>query len=215
MPLSSSWARVASRLAAQQTLRSGRFARNARAPRAVVAEMLESRQLLAASITADGVTQEVLVTGTADSDVVTVEAIDAANVRVRVVTGADTVEQTFAAADVAKITFNADAGDDLLDEYLEYGDSIAVNFTMTDSQLIGLGTDSLNAIDHFRLRGNDKANRIDASACTKSVTLLGNDGNDTLIGGLEADVLDGGNGTDSIIGGRGDDTILGGENVTQ
>ena len=101
------------------------------------------------------------------------------------------------------------AGDDLLDEYLAYTD----NLTLTDSQLIGSGTESFSAIDRFRLRGNEKANRIDASACTKSVTLLGNGGNDTLIGGSAGDLLDGGNGTDSITGGPGDDTILGAESV--
>ncbi len=51
---------------------------------------------------------------------------------------------------------------------------------------------------------------LNASLATKSVTLTGNDGNDTLTGGLAVDTITGGAGLDIITGGALGDTLTGG-----
>lgn len=96
----------------------------------------------------------------------------------------------------------------LLDTLIESGD---VNFTLTASQLTGLGTDTISGIDLAQLTGGAGANRIDAAAFAKSVTLLGSNGNDTLIGGSAVDRIDGGAGNDRITGGAGANTLFGGD----
>ncbi|WP_230973270.1 beta strand repeat-containing protein [Sulfurimonas hydrogeniphila] len=61
--------------------------------------------------------------------------------------------------------------------------------------------------------GASTADFIDVSGITftsGSVTINGNDGNDSIIGGSEADIIDGGTGNDIIRGGAGVDTITGG-----
>ena len=92
-----------------------------------------------------------------------------------------------------------------------------VDFTLTDDNAandkanlqIGAATASLTSIEHVQLIGGASANRIDASAYTRStVTLLGEGGNDTLIGGSQNDRLTGGPGVDSLTGGAGTDTVV-------
>ncbi len=97
-----------------------------------------------------------------------------------------------------------------LDTLVESGD---VNFKLTTTQLIGLGTDTLSGIDAAQLTGGSGANLIDAGAFTKPVTLLGGDGNDTLIGGSATDRIDGGAGNDRITGGAGMNTLFGGDGL--
>ena len=87
----------------------------------------------------------------------------------------------------------ASDGFDLL---LEAGD---VNFTLTNSQLMGLGTDSLIGITCAQLVGGASENSFDATAFSGRVTLDGNAGNDTLRGGSGADAFDGGDGTDRLL----------------
>ena len=58
--------------------------------------------------------------------------------------------------------------------------------------------------------GDADNDRLDASALTVAVTLLGNGGNDTLIGGSANDLLEGGADSDMLTGGGGNDTIDGG-----
>tara|TARA_R110002072_G_scaffold173600_2_gene328368 strand:+ start:158142 stop:160550 length:2409 start_codon:yes stop_codon:yes gene_type:complete len=123
-------------------------------------------------------------------------------------------------------TLNGGAGTDFL---VEQGDT---DFTLTNTTLTGLGTDSLTALEVFRLTGGESANSIDASAFSLAGAMLiisgeggddvivgsmGNDtiiggaGNDSLRGGTGNDVLDGGTGNDTLNGGAGDDSLIGGD----
>ena len=97
-----------------------------------------------------------------------------------------------------------------LDTLIETGD---VNFVLTNSQLTGLGIDTLSGLDAAVLTGGAGANLIDASGFSKVVTLSGLDGNDTLIGGSATDRIDGGNGNDRISGGAGANTLFGGDGI--
>ena len=122
-------------------------------------------------------------------------------------------------------TLNGGAGTDSL---VEQGD---VDFTLTNTTLTGLGTDSLTAIESFDLTGGLSANSIDASALSLAGTMLvikgeggddvivgstgndtisGGEGNDSIKGGAGNDVLDGGDGDDTLNGGAGDDSLNGG-----
>lgn len=84
--------------------------------------------------------------------------------------------------------------------------------TLTNTGLLGVGTDVLAAIERALLTGGTGANKLDASAFTLgAVTLIGLGGNDTLFGTNLADHLDGGVGNDSQRGGAGADTLLGGD----
>lgn len=85
-----------------------------------------------------------------------------------------------------------------------------IDLTLTDSQLIGQGTDSLQNIDQAELIGDGNANTLEASAFTRgSVFLYGESGNDTLRGGQGNDRLEGGLGDDLLNGGAGNDRIVG------
>lgn len=97
------------------------------------------------------------------------------------------------------------AGGDGIDRVVETGD---VNFTLTNTQLVGNGTDTLNSIESVRLTGGASGNVINASAFTGSVGLTGLNGDDTLTGGTAGDLLDGGNGNDNLNGGAGGDNII-------
>jgi len=81
---------------------------------------------------------------------------------------------------------------------------------LTDTQVTGLGTDSLISIEGGVLIGGAGNNRLNAVGFSGSVTLIGNAGNDTLLGGPGNDVLDGGTGNDVLDGGGGNDTMRGG-----
>src|SRR5712691_9614194 len=81
---------------------------------AALLETLESRALLAATIEYNSVTREVLVTGTSAADAATVSAASTTSTKVRVVTGAAAVEQTFETSTVSRVTFAASAGNDSL-----------------------------------------------------------------------------------------------------
>ena len=86
-----------------------------------------------------------------------------------------------------------------------------VDFTLTDRQLTGLGTDTLAGIDQAILTGNSGHNVFDASAFTRGLTnLSGGGGNDTLLGGSAGDSLNGGQGNDTLVGGIGKDNLTGG-----
>ena len=98
-----------------------------------------------------------------------------------------------------------EGGNDTLTE------SADANFTLTDAQLTGVGTDTLVDVpENVVLTGGASANQLDASASSTNVTLNGGLSNDTLIGGSAADVLNGDEGNDSLDGGPGNDTLNGG-----
>jgi Ca2+-binding RTX toxin-like protein len=106
------------------------------------------------------------------------------------------------------------AGDDTLigraagrDEVRAQGN---VDFTLTDTQLTGRGTDSLVDIDEATLIGDGGGNVLDASAFTRGLArLYGESGNDVLKGGAGDDVLNGGVGNDTLDGGAGVDRVEG------
>ncbi|WP_410971706.1 calcium-binding protein, partial [Salmonella sp. SAL4437] len=81
------------------------------------------------------------------------------------------------------------------------------NFTLTDSSMVGQGTDVLISIELANITGGAGNNSLDASAFSGAVTLDGGSGNDTLEGGSGNDFLDGGDGNDSLLGNDGDDTL--------
>ncbi|MFN6440948.1 MAG: DUF4347 domain-containing protein [Nostoc sp. DedSLP01] len=117
----------------------------------------------------------------------------------------------------------AGAGNDYLyggggDDILDGGDgtdslkeSADVNFTLTNTQLFGLGTDSLSSIEKVTLTGGVSDNTLNASSFTiAGVYLYGGDGHDSLLGGSNNDYLYGENGSDRLIGNAGIDKLYGG-----
>ncbi len=170
--------------------------RNVRYP--VQAEMLEVRQLPAASITSETLGW-VTINGTEQDDVVTVESVDAGNIRIRVVSGAETVEQIFSHTELQYlVSFNGFGGNDSLTNstdrstYMDGGNG-------NDTLLGGSGRDVLSGAsgDDFFAGGSG----ADVGS--------GGDGNDSLSGGGGNDTLLGGNGNDTINGDAGSDTISG------
>ncbi len=121
-------------------------------------------------------------------------------------------------------TLKGKAGDDLLiggagtDSVHEQGD---VDFTLTDAQLTGLGTDTLSSIERAELVGGESANVLDATAFTLGpVVLDGGHGDDILkaplvqptAGGpctslLAPNILIGGEGRNTLTGGQGFDMV--------
>jgi Ca2+-binding RTX toxin-like protein len=93
-----------------------------------------------------------------------------------------------------------------IDRLIESGD---VNFTLTNTNLTGNGSDTLNSIESANLTGGTSNNILNASAFgLGSVTLNGNAGNDTLTGGTSGDILIGGSGNDILTGGSGNDMFI-------
>nr|WP_322710474.1 DUF4347 domain-containing protein [Nostoc sp. ChiSLP03a]MDZ8211571.1 DUF4347 domain-containing protein [Nostoc sp. ChiSLP03a] len=105
------------------------------------------------------------------------------------------------------------AGDDTLDggngiDYLN--ESSNVNFKLTNTQLSGLGNDTLISIEQVTLTGGVSDNIFDASGFSLGkVYLYGGVGNDTLNGGAGNDYLYGGDGNDLLNGGAGNDYLYG------
>lgn len=110
-------------------------------------------------------------------------------------------------------TINGELGDDCLiggdgiDWLIEAAD---VNFTLTKTTLVGLGTDRLAQFEKAAVFGGDGANVLDASGSNLLVWLVGGFGNDLLKGGSRSDLMDGGDGSDTLIGNAGHDSISGG-----
>ena len=103
-------------------------------------------------------------------------------------------------------------GDDSIDGGKGYDiirETADVNFTLTDTQLTGKGTDTIASIERVILTGGNSDNTMDASGFSKSAYLRGSGGNDTLNGGGGRDNLYGGRGDDSIKGGAGNDNLYG------
>lgn len=94
------------------------------------------------------------------------------------------------------------AGNDALDggtgtdRVMGLGD---VDFVLTPTLLIGLGTDSLTSIEQATLTGGAGNNLLDASGFLGPVVLNGGDGFDGLFGGPGNDALDGGPGFDNVL----------------
>ena len=92
------------------------------------------------------------------------------------------------------------------DQVIESKDS---DFTASDTELVGAGTDVLDDIQLLRLDGGPGNNALDGSAFTGRLFLNGRGGQDTLTGGPGADRLFGGAGRDLIVGGRHSDVLFG------
>ena len=108
-------------------------------------------------------------------------------------------------------TLEGDNGNDVLDGGA--GTDIAtetgnLDFTITDSQLTGRGTDELIGIEQVIVTGGGGSNTLDASAATIQVILSGAGGADIITGGAGDDVIAGGSGNDTLAGGAGSDTFL-------
>jgi len=109
-------------------------------------------------------------------------------------------------------TVSGGPGNDLLngggnDRLIETGD---VDFVLTNTQLTGLGTDTLVGITSAILNGGAGNNRLDASAFTGFALLYGQGGHDELIGGPGTSYLDGSSGNDTLSGHDGNDSLFGG-----
>ena len=108
-----------------------------------------------------------------------------------------------------------DMGDDTIDggngidTVVESGNK---NFTLTDTSLIGNGTDILNKIEIAKITGGIGNNRLNANGTNAiAVTLDGGGGNDTLHGGAKDDLLITHDGNDRLFGRNGNDTLISGE----
>ncbi len=95
-------------------------------------------------------------------------------------------------------------GDDVLVE------TANVDLMLTDSELTGIGTDTITGIVLAVLTGGAGDNEIDASGFSGNVTLIGSAGDDTLVGGSGKDSIVGGAGDDDLSGGADNDTLNGG-----
>ena len=82
--------------------------------------------------------------------------------------------------------------------------------TLSNTQVIGDGTDTISNIEFANLYGRSGNNLIDASTATNIRTVIkGNGGNDTLMGSQMSDNIQGGSGNDILYGGSGDDILIG------
>ena len=87
--------------------------------------------------------------------------------------------------------------------------TVSANQVLTDSQLLGMGSDAISEIEEAQLTGGPGNDSLDASGFTSGpVSLDGGNGDDTLIGSVDDDVLDGGNGTDLVQQTSGADQVL-------
>jgi len=106
-----------------------------------------------------------------------------------------------------------EAGNDTLNGGSGYDRILAtadVNFTLTNTQLLGVGTDAIYNVEVARLQGGAGNNKIDASGATNIKTIIvGDAGNDTLMGSQMSDAIYGGTGNDVLIGESGNDTLVG------
>ncbi|BAY82706.1 hyalin repeat protein [Calothrix parasitica NIES-267] len=108
--------------------------------------------------------------------------------------------------------FYGEQGDDFIDGGKGYDiirETRDTDFTLTNNQLTGNGTDTIASIERVILTGGNSDNNIDASGFSGSTYLYGKAGNDTLNGGTNRDYVYGGSGSDVINGGSGNDYLLG------
>ena len=85
------------------------------------------------------------------------------------------------------------------------------NFSLTNTQLTGMGTDTFSGFELALLKGGASNNIINAVNTTNlRVNLQGAGGNDTLVGGAMNDTLYGQDGDDVLYGNNDNDTLVGG-----
>jgi Ca2+-binding RTX toxin-like protein len=104
-------------------------------------------------------------------------------------------------------------GDDVLsggagtDAAVESGD---VDFTVTNTQLTGIGTDRLISVEKAILTTGDSANLINSTSYTGLIIVITGDGDDTVNSGDGFDHITTGAGNDVVNSGLGNDLILAG-----
>ncbi|MGK7895919.1 MAG: FG-GAP-like repeat-containing protein [Xenococcus sp. (in: cyanobacteria)] len=97
-------------------------------------------------------------------------------------------------------------GGEGFDFILEEGD---LNYTISDTELIGKGIDSISEIEKIDLALGGKPNLVDASAVTEyDLIIRAGGGQDTVSGGAKNDNIFGGIGNDSLSGGAGKDKFI-------
>ncbi len=83
------------------------------------------------------------------------------------------------------------------------------NFTITATQMTGMGTDSIVDIEEIQLTLGAGNNSVNGASAIASLTVFALGGNDTLIGGAGNDVFNGGDGDDVLKGRNGNDVLNG------
>ena len=169
-------------------------------------EVLESRQLLAATLGSDGT---LTVTGSSGRDAIEFDLRSTTRLKVEI---NDTSEQFFTYAQVNRIVIQALGGND----HVEFNDRNPI----TKPVIVygGAGNDSLEGSPGndtiYGEAGNDvlegKLGSDSLVGGTGRDRMEGDAGNDILKGGGHSDYLQGGAGNDRIFGGHGNDDIQGG-----
>ncbi|MCC7359753.1 MAG: hypothetical protein IT317_09765 [Anaerolineales bacterium] len=109
-------------------------------------------------------------------------------------------------------TFTGSANNDIIDGGANTDrvtDQNNADWLLTDTSLVGRGSDTLVSLEEAGLTGGPSGNHLNAFAFTGNTTLTGGPGDDTLVGGYGSDSLLGGAENDTFTGSLGDDTILG------
>ncbi|KYC36879.1 hypothetical protein WA1_45295 [Scytonema hofmannii PCC 7110] len=167
---------------------------------------LTNTQLIGAGIDTLNSIEQASLTGGVSDNILDASAFTLGGVFLFGAAGNDTLKGTS-----SNDTLSGGAGNDIIEGGIgtdTVSDAADVNFTLTNSQLIGAGIDTLVSIEQASLTGGISNNTLDASAFTLgSVTLSGGEGNDTLIACASNDTLSGGGGDDNINGGSGTDTL--------
>ncbi len=88
-----------------------------------------------------------------------------------------------------------------------------VNFTLSNTSLVGLGTDTLSGFAEAILTGGAGNNVINAAAFTGKLIAIGGAGNDTITGGSDTSILLGGAGNDTLVSGTARDILVGGSGI--
>ncbi|ELS02379.1 hypothetical protein,putative calcium-binding protein [Xenococcus sp. PCC 7305] len=97
-------------------------------------------------------------------------------------------------------------GGDGFDVIIEEGD---LNYTISDTELIGKGVDSISRIEKIDLALGGKPNIVDGSAVTEyDLIIRAGGGQDTVSGGAKNDNIFGGIGNDLLSGGAGRDKFI-------
>ena len=87
--------------------------------------------------------------------------------------------------------------------------TVALTITLTNTSLVGFGTDVVSGIEGASLTGAGGNDTINASGFDGLTTLIGLAGNDSINGGTNSDSIDGGAGDDKLFGNNGHDLLIG------
>jgi Ca2+-binding RTX toxin-like protein len=175
----------------------------------IMIEQLEKRQLLSASLGANGALK---VDGTSSADSIAIKVL---GTRVRVELNGQLL--TFAVTSVQSIAVDASGGNDRITLGAGITHAFVSGGAGNDTLTSGPGNDALNGDDgNDSIIGGDGADVIHGGAGNDQMQgsagddhLDGDDGNDTLDGGIGVDTLRGGAGNDQLKGAGGNDRLYG------